>query len=619
MGIHQQTWHDDFGAGPSGRGGSGASSPESGASGAGWGSAGRSGPSGFGRGWIPLERDIGIPGEDLPAAYPPGFSADYYPVAPAQAGAYPAYPHWGEGGFDAVSPDGPLPAQGRRAEEGDEGPDGDTYDNPYHFTPARRAAFLHHLAEHGNVRKACAAIGISTQAAYLARRRDRVFRSGWAAALVVARECVAQVLATRAIEGTREAIFYRGEVIGERVRYDTRLLLAHLARLDGRAEDALAEAHAERFDEILALVAGEDFPEEMADEPAISSETGRYEADPLLPMERWRHVERAGDAALAEARWGPGGTESSDDYEDEPEPEPGPLELAEIAAHGAAHEEWDDWDDRVAAVNDVLAAGALPEVRRKVWGEGDCGRGDRSEVAATSVSPTSPVAPALRQAQDELPANGRQVGAHSDCPQHADGGGRAEAAGAGAPQSPDAVTSPSPIGDAPAGELAPGGEGGWAPACAGATGESSGGEGAGAGADAGADAGEGVAPTQPAPQTAAAATGSVAPVEALARPASRAPTKRAARRAKARRRAREAGPAEPAAEAASAEFSPCTVPTVSTSPETRASAPCGEALGEVSPEVSPEVASEAADAAIVPPRRVPRVIFFDLDTPYGRR
>src|SRR6187431_302171 len=42
---------------------------------------------------------------------------------------------------------------------------------------------------------------------------------------------------TRAIEGIEEEVRYRGEVVGTRRRYDTRLLLAHMARLDKLAED----------------------------------------------------------------------------------------------------------------------------------------------------------------------------------------------------------------------------------------------------------------------------------------------------------------------------------------------------------------------------------------------
>jgi hypothetical protein len=58
----------------------------------------------------------------------------------------------------------------------------------------------------------------------------------WDAALVLARPQVEEVLADRALNGIVETVYYRGEEIATRTRFDTRLLLAHLGRLD-RMED----------------------------------------------------------------------------------------------------------------------------------------------------------------------------------------------------------------------------------------------------------------------------------------------------------------------------------------------------------------------------------------------
>lgn len=124
----------------------------------------------------------------------------------------------------------------------------------------RMTRFLSLLAESGNVRRCARACGLSTQSVYKLRRRDAVFAQGWGAALVLARDHAEQALADRAIEGVEEPIFYRGEQVGVRRRYDTRLLLAHLARLDRQAEDKAAQAAAGRFDELLAVVAGEAVP-----------------------------------------------------------------------------------------------------------------------------------------------------------------------------------------------------------------------------------------------------------------------------------------------------------------------------------------------------------------------
>ena len=100
------------------------------------------------------------------------------------------------------------------------------------WTPERKARFLDCLAEKGNVRVACGRVGLSQQAAYVLRRRDAQFARGWAAALALARENSVQVLAERAIDGVEDPVWYRGELVGTRRKYDARLLLAHVGRLD---------------------------------------------------------------------------------------------------------------------------------------------------------------------------------------------------------------------------------------------------------------------------------------------------------------------------------------------------------------------------------------------------
>jgi hypothetical protein len=133
--------------------------------------------------------------------------------------------------------------------------------HPNQFTPTRIALFLEHLSRHGQVRAAAQVAGVSQQTAYVRRRRDPAFAAAWDAALLHAREAAEQVLAERALHGTTETIWFRGEAVGERRRFDARLLLAHLARLDARAAQAPQAVHhlAEDFDHmLLALAAGED-------------------------------------------------------------------------------------------------------------------------------------------------------------------------------------------------------------------------------------------------------------------------------------------------------------------------------------------------------------------------
>lgn len=95
-----------------------------------------------------------------------------------------------------------------------------------------QVAFLRTLAQWGNVRAAAAQVGVSRQHLYRMRRASWEFRELWDAALVLARPQVEEVLADRALNGVTESVFYHGEEVATRTRFDSRLLLAHLARLD---------------------------------------------------------------------------------------------------------------------------------------------------------------------------------------------------------------------------------------------------------------------------------------------------------------------------------------------------------------------------------------------------
>ncbi|WP_298333997.1 hypothetical protein [uncultured Erythrobacter sp.] len=100
------------------------------------------------------------------------------------------------------------------------------------FPRARQAEFLRVLAQWGNVRAAAKAVGVSRATAYRLRRECLLFAELWDAALLCAKPQVEEVLADRALNGTQEVVFYHGEEVATRTRYDSRLLLAHLGRLD---------------------------------------------------------------------------------------------------------------------------------------------------------------------------------------------------------------------------------------------------------------------------------------------------------------------------------------------------------------------------------------------------
>lgn len=215
------------------------------------------------------------------------------------------------------------------------------------WTPERKAGFLDRLAARGNVRLACARIGLSAEAAYRLRRRDPLFARAWAAALALAQDKNEEVLADRAIDGIEEEVWHRGELVGTRRRYDTRLFLAHLARIDRQVERGSGGADAARFDELLALIAG-------ADAPARIGRLG----DPL-PLDREASGARAAAFTEAEMRddlcdrpYGNGdtGTPPLEDWEVE--------QICEDAARDARAEAealWDAWRERAFATVDRAA------------------------------------------------------------------------------------------------------------------------------------------------------------------------------------------------------------------------------------------------------------------------
>ena len=185
----------------------------------------------------------------------------------------------GEGAVEAQRSDAsPCPSAAPRllpAPEGD-GPGGPI--DPV-FTADLKLRFLDELSRHGNVRVAAARVGVSRSGAYLARRRDGAFAAGWSAALRLARQHGEAVLAERALEGVEEPVYYRGELIAVRRRFDSRLLLAHLARLDALCGDDGDDCGAGAFDAALGAVAG------------------LAEAAALPDAPRGDHVEAAGEAA----------------------------------------------------------------------------------------------------------------------------------------------------------------------------------------------------------------------------------------------------------------------------------------------------------------------------------
>ena len=318
--------------------------------------------SGFGRGWIPLTRDIGIPGERRVAA---DVAAEDRLRLAAWVGGEPEAP---------VSDDR-TPSLASLAS---------LASTAHAWTPERQVRFLAFLAENGRVRHAAARVGMSFQSAYVARRRDAAFAQGWDAAMVLARDVAEQALADRAIEGVVETVWYRGEAVGHRRRFDSRLLLAHLARLDAHARsDAPGRAVAGQFDEYLAaMLAGEADPAEHAlrvrewpatgwrpldaDRPSTIAEAMREAEAELLEGAAALRAE-ATDALCAQMPVGK--------RPDQEAVEDAVLDRLRVAADQARTDSAEQWDAHFAEVTERLDA---------LIGEGDtlAETGDAGELPA---------------------------------------------------------------------------------------------------------------------------------------------------------------------------------------------------------------------------------------------
>lgn len=95
------------------------------------------------------------------------------------------------------------------------------------WTAERQRAFIAALADTGSVTHAARRINMSTEGAYYLRRQPGAesFAAAWNAALEHGVQCLADIAIARAIEGVPVPIHWRGEQIGEKRRYNDRLLM----------------------------------------------------------------------------------------------------------------------------------------------------------------------------------------------------------------------------------------------------------------------------------------------------------------------------------------------------------------------------------------------------------
>ncbi len=86
------------------------------------------------------------------------------------------------------------------------------------LTPARRRKFLDTLSETGDVSAAAKAGGVTRREAMRLREEDENFRAGWDDATESAVDALEAEARRRALEGDEEHIYYRGEIVGTKIR-----------------------------------------------------------------------------------------------------------------------------------------------------------------------------------------------------------------------------------------------------------------------------------------------------------------------------------------------------------------------------------------------------------------
>lgn len=95
------------------------------------------------------------------------------------------------------------------------------------WTPEKQVIFIEALAEIGIVSAAVMRAGMGRASVYNLRRRPgaKSFCAAWDAAQKLGFENLQDIAMDRAINGEPVPYFYRGEIVGERRRYDNRLLI----------------------------------------------------------------------------------------------------------------------------------------------------------------------------------------------------------------------------------------------------------------------------------------------------------------------------------------------------------------------------------------------------------
>ena len=119
------------------------------------------------------------------------------------------------------------------------------------------------LVETGRVTTACQFCGLTKQSAYALRARDPIFAAGWDAACELARMPLADALYEQALDGLTDTITRDDGRTVTRHRFDSRLSIAVLNRLDRRCDRAANQGSphlgaVSQWDEFVAAIGSED-------------------------------------------------------------------------------------------------------------------------------------------------------------------------------------------------------------------------------------------------------------------------------------------------------------------------------------------------------------------------
>lgn len=177
------------------------------------------------------------------------------------------------------------------------------------WLPDKQRGFLEGIARGLTVEQACRLVGMSVSSAYAFRQRaaGAAFALGWHAANLRAREFLADKLLARAIDGQVETVTKPDGSTVSRHRYDNRLAVTMLARLDRQAEDVAAPAHhaarlvAQDFEAFCEQIERDDAPARAG--LFLGLRAAQEEADPdltaMVQLARADRFRRTG-ASLAE-------------------------------------------------------------------------------------------------------------------------------------------------------------------------------------------------------------------------------------------------------------------------------------------------------------------------------